>query len=304
MKVFINNIDENWIVDRLRKEFYEDNQDILTNNIKDADILWIIAPWTWKKIPKRFLKQKTVLCTIHHIDEKKFIGDEGKDFYKLDKFVDYYHTISKKSFDQLSKFTSKRIYVSPFWINNKIWFPISENKDLKSKFFIPSDAYIVGSFQRDTEGKDGISPKLSKGPDQLFEIIKAISEQKNLFVILAGHRRTYLINLLEENNVPYKYYERVDQASLNELYNCLDLYIVSSRVEGGPQAIFECALSKTPIISTDVGVASEILSKNSIFDMNNFAMAKPDIEVAYANSQQYLIPKGYESFINLFEEIL
>ena len=304
MKVFINNIDENWTVDRLRKEFYEDNQDILTNNIKDADILWIIAPWTWKKIPKRFLKQKTVLCTIHHIDEKKFIGDEGKDFYKLDKFVDYYHTISKKSFDQLSKFTSKRIYVSPFWINNKIWFPISENKDLKSKFSIPGDAYIVGSFQRDTEGKDGISPKLSKGPDQLFEIIKAISEQKNLFVILAGHRRTYLINLLEENNVPYKYYERVDQASLNELYNCLDLYIVSSRVEGGPQAIFECALSKTPIISTDVGVASEILSKNSIFDMNNFAMAKPDIEVAYANSQQYLIPKGYESFINLFEEIL
>ena len=44
---------------------------------------------------QRFLKQKTVLCTIHHIDEKKFIGDEGKDFYKLDKFVDYYHTISK-----------------------------------------------------------------------------------------------------------------------------------------------------------------------------------------------------------------
>lgn len=304
MKVFINDIDENWIVDRLRKEFYEDNQDILTNNIKDADILWIIAPWTWKKIPKRFLKQKTVLCTIHHIDEKKFIGDEGKDFFKLDQFVDYYHTISKKSFDQLSKFTSKRIYVSPFWINNKIWFPISENKDLKSKFFIPSDAYIVGSFQRDTEGKDGISPKLSKGPDQLFQIIKAISEQKNIFVILAGHRRTYLINLLEENNVPYKYYERVDQVSLNELYNCLDLYIVSSRVEGGPQAIFECALSKTPIISTDVGIASEILSKTSIFDMNNFSMAKPDIEVAYANSQQYLIPKGYESFINLFEEIL
>lgn len=304
MKVFINNIDENWIVDRLRKEFYEDNQEILTNNIKDADILWIIAPWTWKKIPKKFLKQKTVLCTIHHIDEEKFIGDEGKDFYKLDKYVDYYHTISKKSFDQLSKFTSKKIFISPFWVNNKIWFPISENKDLKSKFYIPSDAFIIGSFQRDTEGKDGISPKLSKGPDQLFEIIKAISEQKNIFVILAGHRRTYLINLLEENNVPYKYFERVDQTSLNELYNCLDLYIVSSRVEGGPQAIFECALSKTPIISTDVGVASEILSENSIFNMTNFAMAKPDIEVAYTNSIQYLIPKGYKYFINLFEEII
>ena len=32
----------------------------------------------------------------------------------------------------------------------------------------------------------------------------------------------------------------------------------------------ECAITKTPIISTDVGVASEILSPSSIFDMANF----------------------------------
>ena len=44
----------------------------------------------------------------------------------------------------------------------------------------------------------------------------------------------------------------VNTDQLNELYNCLDLYVVASRVEGGPQAIIECALSKTPIISTDM----------------------------------------------------
>ena len=137
----------------------------------------------------------------------------------------------------------------------------------------------------------------------LFEIIKAISEQKNLFVILAGHRRTYLINLLEENNVPYKYYERVDQASLNELYNCLDLYIVSSRVEGGPQAIFECALSKTPIISTDVGVASEILSKESIYSMDNFQNSTPNVEYAYKNAKQFLTPEGIKPYTEYFKKI-
>ena len=47
---------------------------------------------------------------------------------------------------------------------------------------------------------------------------------------------------------------------LNELYNCLDLYIVSSRYEGGPQAIFECALTKTPIISTNVAL-HQVLSQ-------------------------------------------
>ena len=63
--------------------------------------------------------------------------------------------------------------------------------------------------------------------------------------------------------------------TLNELYNLLNLYIVSSRYEGGPQSIIECSLNKTPIISTDVGIASQILSPESIFDMNNFKNSKP-----------------------------
>ena len=51
---------------------------------------------------------------------------------------------------------------------------------------------------------------------------------------------------------------------LNELYNMLNLYVVSSRIEG-PQAIYECSLSKTPIISTNVGVATKFLHPSSIF---------------------------------------
>ena len=57
---------------------------------------------------------------------------------------------------------------------------------------------------------------------------------------------------------------------LNELYNCLDLYIVSSRYEGGPQAILECAASKTPILSTKVGVAPEVLHPESIYEIGRF----------------------------------
>ena len=83
---------------------------------------------------------------------------------------------------------------------------------------------------------------------------------------------------------------------LNELYNCLNLYIVSSRVEGGPQSILECGLTKTPIISTDVGVASEILSSKSIYNMANFKEATPDIVTAFRNSQHYSIPNGFQEF--------
>ena len=43
----------------------------------------------------------------------------------------------------------------------------------------------------------------------------------------------------------------IDQKKMNQLYNILNLYIVSSRVEGGPQSILECSAVNTPIISTD-----------------------------------------------------
>ena len=44
---------------------------------------------------------------------------------------------------------------------------------------------------------------------------------------------------------------------LNELYNVLDLYLVTSRIEGGPTLV-ECGQTKTPILSTNVGIADQI----------------------------------------------
>ena len=90
---------------------------------------------------------------------------------------------------------------------------------------------------------------------------------------------------------------------VNKLYNILDLYLVTSRIEGGPQAILECALNKTPILSTDVGVASEILDPKSIFKPEDFEKASININYAFENSQNYTIPKGMIKFRRMFENI-
>ena len=92
--------------------------------------------------------------------------------------------------------------------------------------------------------------------------------------------------------------------TLNKLYNSLDLYIVSSRTEGGPQAIVECGITKTPVISTNVGIASEILAKESIFDMSNYKNSKPNIDTAYENSLKLTIPKGFDEYIKMFKNLL
>ena len=92
-------------------------------------------------------------------------------------------------------------------------------------------------------------------------------------MILTGKRRNYIIEELKKEKINFKYFEMAKFNEINELYNILNLYIVSSRYEGGPQSILECGLTKTPIISTNVGIANEILDKLSIFDMSNFKKA-------------------------------
>ena len=91
MKIYINSANESWVVDRFKEEWIDYNPEIVTNNPAEADLIWLIAPWTWKKVPKKYLKKLPVICTIHHIDVDKFIDKEKKNFYKREKYIDQYH---------------------------------------------------------------------------------------------------------------------------------------------------------------------------------------------------------------------
>ena len=215
MKIYLSKINESWIVDRVRAEWYKYNPSISTEKIKDANIIWIIAPWVWKKTPKRHLKNKKVICSYYHFDFDKFGQKEKENFYNLDQYVDEYHVISEMTKEQLSRLTDKKITSIPFWINQNVWYEIKDKEELRKSFDIDNEDYLVGSFQRDTEGHDLISPKLVKGPDIFIDLVKLIySKNKKLKVILSGKRRNYVINKLEEAEIPYRYFEMVQRGKL------------------------------------------------------------------------------------------
>ena len=303
MNIYINRAKENWVVDRFRREFNEYNYKTSNNYFFGNKLIWLIAPWTWRKINPKYLNSNKVICTIHHIDEDKFTGNEVVEFKERDKLVDIYHSISLKTTNQLSRYTNKEIKTIPFWANQNLWYEIQNKEKLRNKYSVSNNDFLVGSFQRDTEGHDLMTPKLSKGPDRFIEIVGELNNEKeNLRVILAGKRRNYVIHRLDDMKIPYRYFEMTTFMQLNELYNLLNLYIVASRYEGGPQAIPECALTKTPIISTDVGIASSVLRRESIFTMSNYKDAIPDINYASKKIQEFTIPNGFSKFNEMLLE--
>jgi len=302
MKVFCLAPNENWVCDRFVYEWTKLNQDLHVSHPEQADVIWLLADWCWQRIPKNLLKDKIVVCTVHHLVPEKFDGQKLQSFVERDQYVDVYHVPSLKTYEQVSKLTNKKIFCQPFWINQAIWKKIDDKASLRKKHNLPLDAYVVGSFQRDTEGSDLITPKLEKGPDIFVKYVeKLIDSGKHVHVMLAGWRRQYIISELDKRNINYTYKELPDFQTLNELYNCLDLYVVGSRYEGGPQAIFECAATDTPIVSTRVGASEFILDSSSLFDYDDIKLAQPRNDIAHKNIQQLLLPQGMIEFRKLFQ---
>jgi glycosyltransferase involved in cell wall biosynthesis len=303
----LQSIKNKWICDVLKSDFLQYSQTKIVGSPREADIIWLLAPWAHSKIDEQYLKNKFVITTIHHIDESKY--PKKKEYFNyIDSITNRYHTICDKSKVALKKRTNKEVITANFWIDETTFFNIPNKQGLRAIYSIPENAFVVGSFQKDSEGKNLKLPKLSKGPDIFIKIIEDLKNKKqNIHVVLTGWRRNYIIKELERIKVSYSFFEMVNSKELNELYNCLDLYIVSSRVEGGPRSIIECGLAKAPIISTDVGISELILNKESIFDVNDFITyrsATPNVNYSYKKAKEYTISNYMQSFIkNVFFEI-
>ena len=179
---------------------------------------------------------------------------------------------------------------------------------MKASFAIAQDRFVVSSFQRDTEGHDLVSPKLEKGPDLFCDAVESLQKQRgDVQVLLGGWRRQYIINRLSQTigTDRIRYVELPDQPTVRDMYAATDLYIVAARCEGGPQAIVECALTKTPIISTNVGVASYVLSPESIGEVgSDLTVLRPNVDSAYQNVQKFCLPYGMIGFRNMLNNLV
>lgn len=174
---------------------------------------------------------------------------------------------------------------------------------LRKKYSLPVDAYLIGSFVRDTEGAGifrGIYlPKKEKGPDLLCDYVEKLHlNRPDLHIVLAGWRRQYVINRLETARIPYSYFELPSQEVINELYQTLDVYPVTSRYEGGPQALIETGMLGIKVVSRPVGIAELVLTDNAIAD--DVSTAVPEVP----NVERLKTPSGYSPFIDLIKSII
>lgn len=301
-KVFVLPAQEQWVCDAMADCFIRHNPDVVTLDPNDADVLWLLSDWRWRLLPIDLLQRKRVLCTVHHIVPDKQDKAWWQDFWARDRIVDVYQTFNDRATTALvSTGTNRPIEQLPYWVDQLTWKhrrSLPPTADLRKKFGLRDDAFIILSAQRDTEGHDLKTGKWEKGPDLLAAFVERTWEtRKDLHVVLAGWRRQYVIDRLTRAHVPFTYFERPSQAALNELYACADLYPVCSRYEGGPAALLEAGCVGLPVVSRPVGIAEQVLPSSAIHDDVSLATpAVPDVS-------QMLVPYAFGPYLKLLHEM-
>ena len=98
-----------------------------------------------------FLKNKKVICSIYHVDNPEEKNTNGiENFDELNSLTDQFHVISENTLKDLKQVTDKKLITSiPFWINEKIFYPLQNKDQIREKYKLNKSDFVIGSFQRD-----------------------------------------------------------------------------------------------------------------------------------------------------------
>lgn len=161
---------------------------------------------------------------------------------------------------------------------------------IRRKLGIPPGAFCIGYFQKDGIGwKEGNQPKLDKGPDIFIEVAgRLFRKYKNTFILLTGPSRGYVKAGLQERGIPFVHNYLTNYAEIADYYKALDLYLITSRTEGGPKSVLESFASGIPVVSTRVGMCNDIIKDN----YNGFLCEVEDVEGVYKRGEELILNSG------------
>lgn len=284
--------------------FLKDLRHAVTANFLTADVIHSV--WWNSLLSTRFYPlrwKKIIASATNEIDVS------SSQFLRAKSFVNLWIAPSQAMYHRL-KLAAVDVKYQPFYVDETVFSKVNRNKEeiaqeLGLDHQSCTDKFVIGSFQRDSLGENLSRPKWQKGPELLIDILRRLPRDR-FILLLAGPRRHWIINQCKKLAIPHFYYGKkpegfkedihlntLDKQTMNKLYNLADLYIVSSRSEGGPKAVLESSFAKTMILSTDVGLASDFLDPWCIYATLEEAVQKVE-EIIEGKDTSEIIKYNYE----------
>jgi glycosyltransferase involved in cell wall biosynthesis len=151
-----------------------------------------------------------------------------------------------------------RVTCVPYGVDASRFVPASPPATLRIResLGIAPNAIVVGFFAKRSSNEGD-----RKGTDIFAAAVHALSRKlPELVVLIIGPGWDELVAQLEEAGVTTVWLPFVrDAARMPEMFQALDFYWVTARIEGGPVTLLEAMSSGVCCITTPVGLAKEIV---------------------------------------------
>lgn len=156
---------------------------------------------------------------------------------------------------------AEKIHVLRNGVDNEIFYPapIDERESLRQQLNIKSNTILsVGNLTK-LKGFDLVLAAIAKLPDVNLIIIGGGEERQNLQQQVADLKISARVRFISN----------LSQNELRDYYTSADVLVLASSREGMPNVVLESLACGTPVIATNVGGVSEILSDECGIIVNN-----------------------------------
>lgn len=213
------------------------------------------------KILEALSQSNILIATCFHIDQK---GSNIPELSEIDNYIERWHTSCSITKGTLIKngIKPEKITIIPLGVDLNWFSPANPEKriEIRKNLNVSEGKVVIGSFQKDGIGwGTGLEPKLIKGPDIFLDVIARLKEDFDIHCLLTGPARGYVKNNLERMDVSYTHKYLNDPRDVAIWFQACDLYIMASRLEGGPKSILESLACGVPLVATRVGMVPDIL---------------------------------------------
>jgi hypothetical protein len=146
-------------------------------------------------------------------------------------------------------------------------------------FGIPPNRFVIGFIG--TKGSD--RDRGRKGTDTLLDVIRrSAALLPDLHVVLGGPGWESELEGLRSIGVSASATGYIPKPDLPLLYSALDVYLMTSRVEGGPCTVFEAMACGTPVVATRVGAVPDLI----VDGVNGYITDIDDVDALVASIAQ------------------
>jgi len=212
-----------------------------------AGLIFWVDPLSFLKHPRAVGVPQCVM--VHHMTEM-----EVALYAERLPFADAVATSSVRWQRQLSELFGIEATLVPYVIDTRVFHPRDRSASRRD-LGIADDAYVIGFSAKALADAFG-----RKGIDLFVETVAAAAaEWRDLVILLIGSGWEALSVTLESNGVRVVRREPRRTEDTAPLYPAMDVFLCTSKEEGGPCTIMEAMASDVPVITTDVGHVPEVV---------------------------------------------